>query len=76
MANDQQAIRDLVTTWLRATTAGDLPQVLKLMADDIVFLTPGQEPFGRKEFEANFKGMQSQVRIDGKSEIQEIQVQW
>ena len=74
MRTDEQAIRDLIATWLRATAAGDLPQVLKLMADDVVFLTLGQEPFGRKEFEAGFKGMQSQVRVDGKSEIQEIQV--
>jgi len=74
MANEEQAIRNLIATWLRATAEGDLSQVLKLMADDVVFLTPGREPFGRKEFEAGFKGMQSQVRIDGTSEIQEVQV--
>ena len=74
MANEEQAIRDLVATWLRATAAGDLAQVLKLIADDVVFLTPGLEPFGRKEFEAGFKGMQSQVRIEPQSEIQEIRV--
>jgi uncharacterized protein (TIGR02246 family) len=74
MANDEQAIRDLVVTWMRASLAGDVSQVLKLMSDDVVFLTPGREPFGRKEFEAGFKGMQSQVRIDGKSEIQEVRV--
>jgi uncharacterized protein (TIGR02246 family) len=74
MANDEQAIRDLVATWMRATLAGDLSQVLKLMADDVVFLTPGREPFGRREFAAGFEGMQSQVRIDGNSEIQEVRV--
>jgi uncharacterized protein (TIGR02246 family) len=74
MTNDEQAIRDLVATWMRATLAGDLSQVLKLMADDVVFLTSGREPFGRREFAAGFEGMQSQVRIDGKNEIQEVRV--
>ena len=74
MANDEQTIHDLITTWMRATLAGDLSQVLKLMADDVVFLTPGREPFGRREFAAGFEGMQSQVRIDGRSEIQEVRV--
>jgi uncharacterized protein (TIGR02246 family) len=74
MANDEQAIRDLIATWMRATLAGDLSEVLKLMADDVVFLTPGREPFGRREFAAAFEGMQSQVRIDGKSEIREVRV--
>jgi uncharacterized protein (TIGR02246 family) len=72
--NDEQAIRDLVATWMRASLAGDIAHVLKLMADDVVFLTPGREPFGRKEFEAGFKGMQSQVRVEGNSDIQEIRV--
>jgi uncharacterized protein (TIGR02246 family) len=74
MQNDEQAIRDLVATWMKATLAGDLSQVLQLMADDVVFLTPGREPFGRTEFEATFKAMQSQIRIEPKSEIQEIRV--
>ena len=74
MANDEQAIHDLITTWMRATLAGDLSQMLKLMADDVVFLTPGREPFGRRDFAAGFEGMQSQVRIDGRSEIQEVRV--
>jgi uncharacterized protein (TIGR02246 family) len=39
---DEQAIRELVQTWLRASAAGDLDQVLALMSDDVVFLTPGQ----------------------------------
>ena len=34
MSNDEQAIRNLVTTWLDATAAGDIPKVLRLMAED------------------------------------------
>ena len=73
MTSDEQAIRDLVATWIRATAEEDLPRILSLMADDVVFLTAGREPFGRKEFEAGFKAMQGRASIQGSSEIQEIQ---
>lgn len=74
MMNDEQAIRDLVMTWMRATAAGDLAKISTLMADDVVFLTPGREPFGRKGFEATFKAMQEQVRMEPDGDIQEIVV--
>jgi hypothetical protein len=44
MVNDEQAIRDLVRAWMRTSMVGDLPQILELMADDVLFLTPGREP--------------------------------
>ena len=44
---DEQAIRDLISTWMRATREGDLATVLNLMADDVIFMVPGQEPFGK-----------------------------
>jgi len=51
MSADEQAIRDLVAHWHRATAAGDVDIVLGLMADDVVFLVPGQPPIrGRSAF--------------------------
>src|SRR5437879_13061389 len=44
MQDDEQAIRQLVATWLSASKAGDTEKVLSLMADDVVFLVPGQPP--------------------------------
>lgn len=44
MQNDEQAIRHLIEKWHAATAVGDLTQILGLMADDVVFLTPGQPP--------------------------------
>jgi uncharacterized protein (TIGR02246 family) len=38
MQTDEQAIRQLVADWMAATRAGDLPAVLRLMADDVVFM--------------------------------------
>jgi ketosteroid isomerase-like protein len=42
MERDEQAIRDLIATWLAASKAGDTKTVLNLVADDVVFLVPGQ----------------------------------
>jgi uncharacterized protein (TIGR02246 family) len=44
MHSDEQEIRQLVATWIAATKAGDIETVLSLMADDVVFLLPGQPP--------------------------------
>jgi len=77
MQNDEQEIRQLVTTWMEASKAGDLDTVLGLMSDDVIFLVAGQPPMiGKGAFAAAFQAQSSQARpqIDGKSEIQEIQV--
>jgi uncharacterized protein (TIGR02246 family) len=73
MTTDEQAIRDLVNTWLDATKRGDFATVLSLMADDIVFMVPGQQPFGKQAFAAGTEGMKG-LRIEGTSEIEEIKV--
>ena len=52
MTQDESAIRDVVNTWFTATKSGDLPAVLDLMTDDVIFMAPRQPPFGKKEFAA------------------------
>ncbi|PWU09441.1 MAG: DUF4440 domain-containing protein [Verrucomicrobia bacterium] len=73
MNNDEQAIRELVSNWLDATKRGDVDTVLGLMADDVVFMVPGQEPFGKEAFAAGGESLKG-MSIDGTSEIQEIKV--
>lgn len=73
MKNDEQAIRQLIDKWLAATKAGDTATVLSLMADDVVFMVPGLEPFGKQAFAANAERMKN-VRIEGTSEIQELKI--
>ena len=73
MTSDERAIRDVVDTWMSASESGDLATVLSLMTDDVIFMVPGQEPFGKKEFAAAAEGMKD-VKIEGASDIQEIQV--
>jgi uncharacterized protein (TIGR02246 family) len=72
-ANDERAIRELVGTWMEATNRGDLATVLELMSDDVVFMTPGQEPFGKDEFRARSQSLKG-VEIDGRAEVREIAV--
>jgi uncharacterized protein (TIGR02246 family) len=73
VSNDEQAIRDLVYKWLAASKKGDLDTVLSLMSDDVVFMVPGKEPFGRETFAANNREMKG-MRINSTSDIQEIKV--
>ena len=73
MKQDEQAIRDLVESWLNASEEGDLPTVLSLMADDVVFMVPGQKPFGKEAFAASARNMKN-VRFESKSDIQELTV--
>jgi uncharacterized protein (TIGR02246 family) len=72
-ADDETAIRKLVDTWLAATTAGDIATVLSLMTDDVVFMAPGREPFGKEAFAAASDAMKN-VRMEGKSHIRELRV--
>src|SRR4051794_5102439 len=74
MDDDEQAIRELIETWLDATKTGDLDTVLQLMADDVVFLQPGQPPMrGRDSFAAAQKSI-AQMDFSGHAEIQEVRV--
>jgi uncharacterized protein (TIGR02246 family) len=52
MTEDERAIRQVIATWMRASHSGDTATVLSLMTEDVVFMVPGQEPFGPEVFEA------------------------
>ena len=73
LQNDEEAIRQLAETWIAASKAGDLSTILSLMADDVIFMVPGRQPFGKEAFIASSQNMRD-VRIEGRSDIQEIRV--
>jgi uncharacterized protein (TIGR02246 family) len=73
MSDDEQEIRSLINTWMAATAAGDLPTVLSLMSDDVIFMVTGKKPFGKAEFAGSFRAM-NDVQIDGHGEIQELNI--
>lgn len=73
MTDDERAIRELVETWMDASRRGDLATVLGLMSDDVLFLTPDHEPFGKEAFRAAFESIRG-VELDGRAEIEEIEI--
>jgi uncharacterized protein (TIGR02246 family) len=74
MQDDEQAIRQLLTTWLDASKAGDTEKVLNLMTEDVVFLVTGQPPMrGKAAFAASQAALKN-AKIEATGEIQEIKV--
>lgn len=73
MTDDERAIRALVDRWMAATKTGDMETVLDLMTDDVVFMVPGEAPFGKEAFEATSMAMDD-IEIEGTSDIKELQV--
>ena len=73
MTEDERSIRTLVDTWMTATQRGDLQTVLSLMADDVIFMVPGQQPFGKEAFAAASRSMKN-VRFEGRNDIEELNV--
>ncbi len=71
--DDEQAIRELVDTWLAASKAGDTKTLQTLLADDVLFITPGQEPFGKEQFAETDESMKN-VTMDADIDIKEIKV--
>jgi uncharacterized protein (TIGR02246 family) len=73
MNDDERAIRGVMSKWLEATAAGESATVLGLMSDDVVFLVPGREPFGKAAFAAAQQGL-GQFRFQGNSQVRELRV--
>jgi uncharacterized protein (TIGR02246 family) len=73
MSPDERAIRDLVETWMKASRAGDTATVLSLMSDDVIFMVPGRQPFGKEAFAAGSQSMKGS-RLDGAADIRELRV--
>jgi uncharacterized protein (TIGR02246 family) len=74
--SDEDQIRELVSTWMAATKAGDVDTVLGLITDDVVFLLPGRPPMFKQEFEKALRAQTGQQapQFDGRSNVQEVEV--
>lgn len=73
LSADERAIRELVDTWMAASKAGDTAAVMELMTDDVLFLVPGQEPFGKEAFRSAAESMRG-MQMDGCAEIREMEI--
>jgi uncharacterized protein (TIGR02246 family) len=74
MNDDEKAIRKLIDNWLEGTRTGDVESVLQLMAEDVVFLQPGQPPMRGREAYAAAQAGTAQFDFTGDAQIQEIRV--
>jgi uncharacterized protein (TIGR02246 family) len=72
-SDDEHAIRELVDDWMAASKARDTEKVLTLMADDVLFTVPGQEPFGKEAFRAMSAATQG-MQMDGAADIRELEI--
>jgi len=66
MTADERALRLVVETWMTASKSGDVSTVVNLMTDDVTFIVPGEEPFGKEAFAAAAKGI-GQMKMEGTS---------
>jgi uncharacterized protein (TIGR02246 family) len=74
MNEDQQAIRKVISDWLDASARGDYAALDPLMHDEIVFLTAGNEPFGKEQFRAAFSAMVEEIDIAAEFKVNEIEI--
>jgi uncharacterized protein (TIGR02246 family) len=72
--DDKEAIRESVETWLEASKRGDLSTMLELLADDVIFIVAGKEPFGKEAFSAANQEQMKEVEMDASIDIKEIEV--
>lgn len=72
-SDDEREIRAMIAAWMEASRRGDHARMLTMLTDDVLFLTPGREPFGKDGFAAQSQG-QSEVEIDGTADILELVV--
>lgn len=74
MSADEQEIRELVATWAHASGAGDLAAIDPLMDGDILFMTAGNEPFGRDAFREHFEKNVKSMDLNVRAEVLELEV--
>jgi uncharacterized protein (TIGR02246 family) len=74
METNDGEIRKVHSIWIGAVNAGDLDRLLSLMTKDVVFLNPGQEPFGREGFPAGFSAAHQRAWINCVSELEDVVV--
>jgi uncharacterized protein (TIGR02246 family) len=71
--DDERAIRNLVSDWMAASKARDAEKALSLMADDVLFTVPGQQPFGKDAFRAMSEATKG-VEMEGTADILELEI--
>jgi len=75
MEQDEEAIRTVVSTWHRATAAGDVDAVLGLMTEDATFLGAGRPAMhSRAAFEQALRMLLGTHRVESTGTVREVRV--
>lgn len=75
MQDDERAIRELIAEWQSAASTGNVERLQRLMSDDVVFLTPGQQPLcGKQAFLRAFEEGMKNFIIESQGEIRDLHV--
>jgi uncharacterized protein (TIGR02246 family) len=69
---EEQQILHIMDEWRRLTAEGDVDGLLSLVADDVVFLTPGNPPAGKQDFANGFRQVSAKARIESTQVVREI----
>ncbi len=71
---DEAQVRQVMAEWHRLTAQEDVDGLLDLTTDDIVFLTPGNEPIRKQEFAAGLRQFLPKARVEMTQDVKEIEV--
>jgi len=69
---DEQQIRQVMDDWRRHTAEGNVDGLLSLLADDVIFLTPGNPPITKKDFAEGFRKVSAKARIESTQEVKDL----
>jgi uncharacterized protein (TIGR02246 family) len=58
--------------WRQLTAEGNLEGLLSMLADDVVFLTPGNPPITKDDFARGFREVSGKARIEAIQDVKEI----
>lgn len=73
--DDEQAIHALISEWQLATADGDADRLKTFLADDVVFLAPGQPPMcGKQAFLDAFLEGLKHFRMETRSEVRDLHI--
>ncbi len=71
---DEEQVRQVMDEWHRLTAEEDVEGLLDLTTDDVVFLTPGNEPIRKQDFAAGLRQFLPKARVEMTQDVKEIEV--
>jgi uncharacterized protein (TIGR02246 family) len=70
--SDAERVRISMARWLQLTAEQDVDGILALTTDDVVFLTPGNEPIGKEQFATGMREVMAKARIEPSQDVKEV----